>query len=277
MVATRWTLAVVLAATAVSASTDELQFIARLLKRQDPGTPAYNCHDNCGQAIIQGRNSADVCNDEIFLTDYKNCLQCSGPDNQDIWQYYGTTLTKDASPCGLSTTPLSGTQPDVGEAIPAGSSSTSSTASEASSATSTTATEATSEESSSATATATATETPTATGSATSEATATASATATATATASATSGETSAEGTTESSTGYATASATGSVSVTGSASSAATTAYTPTGTGSVGGNGTATTSSGLVVVTNAANAISGSSVGFYGALALGALYAAAQ
>lgn len=48
MVATRWTLAAVLAATAVSASTDELQFIARLLKRQDPGTPAYNCHDNCG-------------------------------------------------------------------------------------------------------------------------------------------------------------------------------------------------------------------------------------
>ncbi|KAI1448091.1 hypothetical protein F5Y02DRAFT_334354 [Annulohypoxylon stygium] len=270
MVATRWTLAAVLAATAVSASTDELQFIARLLKRQDPGTPAYNCHDNCGQAIIQGRNSADVCNDEIFLTDYKNCLQCSGPDNQDIWQYYGTTLTKDASPCGLSTTPLSGTQPDVGAAIPAGSSSTSSTASEASSATSTTA-EATSEESSSATATAT--ETPTATGSATSEATATTSATASA----SATSGETSAEGATESSTGYATASATGSVSVTGSASSAATTAYTPTGTGSVGGNGTATTSSGLVVVTNAANAISGSSVGFYGALAFGALYAAVQ
>ncbi|KAI1454372.1 hypothetical protein F4805DRAFT_324456 [Annulohypoxylon moriforme] len=268
MVATRWTLAAVLAATAVSASTDELQFIARLLKRQEVGTPAYNCHDNCGQAIIQGRNSADVCNDEIFLADYKACLQCSGPDNQDIWQYYGTTLTKDASPCGLSTTPLSGTQPDVGAAIPAGSSTSSSTSAASSAASSTT--EAT-EASSTATASATETATATATSSATSEVSATS-----ATATASATSGETSAQGATESSTGYATASATGSTSATGS-SSAAVTSYTPTGTGSVGGNGTATTSSGLVVVTNGANAISGSPVGFYGALALGALYAAAQ
>ncbi|KAI2471196.1 hypothetical protein F4781DRAFT_127896 [Annulohypoxylon bovei var. microspora] len=250
MVATRWTLAAVLAATAVSASTDELQFIARLLKRQDVGTPAYNCHDNCGQAIIQGRSSDDVCNDEIFLTDYKACLQCSGPDNQDIWQYYGTTLTKDASACGLSTTPLSGTQPDVGAATPAGSSTSSST--QATSAATSAASEASS----------TVTETPTATASATSEATATVSAT----------SGETSAQGATESST----ASATGSASAT-SVPNSATTSYTPTGTSSVSGNGTATTSSGLVIVTSAANAVSGSPVGFYGALALGALYAAVQ
>ncbi|KAI1208704.1 uncharacterized protein F4807DRAFT_130399 [Annulohypoxylon truncatum] len=239
MVALRWTVAAVLTATAVSASTDELQFIARLLKRQEVGSAAYNCHDNCGQAIIEGRSSDDVCNDEIFLTDYKACLQCSGPDNQDIWQYYGTTLTKDASACGLSTTPLSGSQPDVGAAIPAGGSTSSATS---------TATEASS------------TETPTATSSATSEATTAATSTAT--------SGETSAQGTT--------ASATVSASVT-SASSPVTTTYTPTGTGSASGNGTATTSSGLVVVTSAANANAGSSVGFYGALALGALYAAAQ
>lgn len=38
-----------LAATAVHASAiDSDEIFAVLLKRQDPGTPAYNCHDNCG-------------------------------------------------------------------------------------------------------------------------------------------------------------------------------------------------------------------------------------
>lgn len=101
-----------------------------------------------GQAIIQARNSDDVCTDDIFLTDYQNCLQCSGPDNVDIWRYYGGTLTTAASSCGLSTTPLSGEQPDVGPAIPAGGSDDTTTSEEAtSSATSapTTATTATEE------------------------------------------------------------------------------------------------------------------------------------
>ncbi|KAI1382295.1 hypothetical protein F4677DRAFT_440095 [Hypoxylon crocopeplum] len=268
MVAARWALGAIVAATAVSASTDELQFLARLLKRQEPGSPSYNCHDNCGQAIIQGRTSSDVCNDEIFLADYQACLQCAGPDNQDIWQYYGTTLTRDATPCGLSTSPLSGTQPDVGPAVPASTAattvaqSTSSTAaptSEASSTETTTTTEAstTSEVS---------TEEPGTTSS-------------TAEVTASATASETSTPAASESTTGYATASATESASVTSAPYSSASITYAPTGTGSGSGsgNGTATTSSGIVVVTNAANAISGSPVGFYGALALGALYAVAQ
>lgn len=38
-----------LAATAVQASAiDGDEVFAVLLKRQEPGTPAYNCHDNCG-------------------------------------------------------------------------------------------------------------------------------------------------------------------------------------------------------------------------------------
>lgn len=38
-----------LAATAVQASAiDSDEVFAVLLKRQEPGTPAYNCHDNCG-------------------------------------------------------------------------------------------------------------------------------------------------------------------------------------------------------------------------------------
>ncbi|KAI1768331.1 hypothetical protein GGR53DRAFT_462584 [Hypoxylon sp. FL1150] len=56
-----------------------------------------------GQAITQGRTSSD-------------------------WKYYGGTLATDAKPCGLSTTPLSGTQPNVGPATPAGSAATCSSA-----------------------------------------------------------------------------------------------------------------------------------------------------
>ncbi|KAI1485755.1 hypothetical protein F5X96DRAFT_658238 [Biscogniauxia mediterranea] len=130
MIPSSWLAGLVAAATVVSASTDELQFFSRLLKRQEPGTAAYNCHDNCGQAIIQARGSADVCNDETFLTDYQNCLQCSGPDNENIWRYYGNTLSNTGEQCGLSTEPLSGEQPDVGAAIPAGTSSITSSSDE---------------------------------------------------------------------------------------------------------------------------------------------------
>ncbi|KAI1407863.1 hypothetical protein F5Y13DRAFT_205664 [Hypoxylon sp. FL1857] len=264
MITVRWALGAIIAATAVSASTDELQLFARLLKRQEPGSPAYNCHDNCGQAIIQGRNSADVCHDDTFLTDYKACLQCAGPDNQDIWQYYGATLTRDATPCGLSTTPLSGKQPDVGPAIPASSGSSSATQSTASATSS--ATEPPSSESS-----ATATETSTA-GESSSEGTSAPSSTAEVTGPS--TSSETSGPVGTGSSSGHATAPATESASGT----TAVSTSFTPTGTGSASGsgNGTAPTSSGVVVVNNAGK-ISGSSFGFYGALALGAFYAVTQ
>ncbi|OTA88147.1 hypothetical protein M434DRAFT_15098 [Hypoxylon sp. CO27-5] len=265
MITVRWALGAILAASAVSASADELQLFARLLKRQEPGSPSYNCHDNCGQAIIQGRNSADVCHDDIFLTDYKACLQCAGPDNQDIWQYYGNSLTRTATPCGLSTTPLSGKQPDVGPAIPATSSSSSSTPQSTPSATSSP-TEAPSSETS-----ATVTETSAVSEPSSGETSAPSS---TLEATAPSTASQTSAPVGTGASSGSATVPATES----GSATSAVSTSFTPTGTGSTSGsgNGTAPTSSGVVVVNNAGK-LSGSSLGFYGALALGAFYAVAQ
>ncbi|KAI0012111.1 hypothetical protein F4779DRAFT_569426 [Xylariaceae sp. FL0662B] len=115
-----WALCLAVVVKAVSASTEESQFFLHLLRRQAPGSPAFNCHDNCGQAVIASKKSDDVCNDNAFLTDYKNCLQCSGPDNEDIWKWYGNTLTKAAEPCGLSTTPLCGDQPDVGPAVAVG-------------------------------------------------------------------------------------------------------------------------------------------------------------
>lgn len=74
-----------------------------------------------GQAILEsGYDSSDVlCSDSVFLTDYTNCLECAGTDNEDIWKYYGSSLTSAAAECGLATTPLSGTQASVGTAEPA--------------------------------------------------------------------------------------------------------------------------------------------------------------
>ncbi|KAK7534210.1 uncharacterized protein J3D65DRAFT_669886 [Phyllosticta citribraziliensis] len=88
-------------------------------KRQDNDTANYNCHDNCGEAILLVKAGCNVCTDEAFLNDYKNCLQCAGSDNQDIWQYYGPSLTSAAANCSLATTPLTGSQATVASATPA--------------------------------------------------------------------------------------------------------------------------------------------------------------
>lgn len=77
------------------------------------------CRGFVGEAILEFTNCGSVCNDTTFVTDYNNCLQCSGPDNEDIWQYYGSELNATAAACGFSTTPLSGTQDDVDAAITA--------------------------------------------------------------------------------------------------------------------------------------------------------------
>lgn len=76
---------------------------------REVGTASYNCHDNCGQAMLEVENG-DVCDDSIFLTDYAACLSCSGSDNLDIWKYYGPQLASAAAACGLETTPVAGAQ-----------------------------------------------------------------------------------------------------------------------------------------------------------------------
>ncbi|KAH6670489.1 hypothetical protein B0J14DRAFT_485723 [Halenospora varia] len=122
----------------VSASAVAEDWPVALLKRQEPGTNAYNCHDNCGQAII-GSRSTGYCTNPAFLSNYANCLVCAGPDNVNIWTMYGTTLTRAATSCGgLSTTPLSGKQPDVPTATPAAGGSVTPSSSSSSSAASST-------------------------------------------------------------------------------------------------------------------------------------------
>ncbi|KAI0465658.1 hypothetical protein F4859DRAFT_500116 [Xylaria cf. heliscus] len=110
----KWALGATIAAQGAIATTDQLSLFATLLRRQEPGSPAYICHEDCGQAILAARASKDVCSDDDFLTNYDACLKCSGPDNIDIWKIYGGTLSGFGESCGLSTTPVSGDSADTG-------------------------------------------------------------------------------------------------------------------------------------------------------------------
>ncbi|KAL1595649.1 hypothetical protein SLS60_009338 [Paraconiothyrium brasiliense] len=138
MFTSRIVIAGFIAASTASMIIEEQQFAA-LLKRQAPGSPEYACHDNCGTAITVSKAGGDYCTEEVFLYDYKNCLQCAGPDNVDIWKYYGGSLSTAAGKCdGLDTEPKSGKQDDVGDAKHPGDSTGASSAASSSTPTSTT-------------------------------------------------------------------------------------------------------------------------------------------
>ncbi|KAI1360581.1 hypothetical protein F5Y08DRAFT_343560 [Xylaria arbuscula] len=94
------------AAQCVTAKIDNNRFVLTdLINRQEPGSATYGCHEACGGAITQSRASDDPCDDKVFLNDYSACLECAGPDNEDIWKYYGETLSSVAEICGLRTSP----------------------------------------------------------------------------------------------------------------------------------------------------------------------------
>lgn len=131
MLSLRYLTALVTLLTIALASTFEEDWTTSLLRRQEPGTPAYDCHLNCGTAITIGREATDRCTNSTFLTDYETCLECAGPSNQDIWQLYGHTLSGYGESCGLSTTPVSNTSATTTSAsslTPASPSTTGSTA-----------------------------------------------------------------------------------------------------------------------------------------------------
>ncbi|KAJ3575588.1 hypothetical protein NPX13_g3977 [Xylaria arbuscula] len=128
----------VVAAQFITATIDNKRLVLTdLINRQEPGSATYSCHEACGKhcrhplphisrhktspsltsfndatggAITQSRASDDPCNDEVFLNDYSACLECAGPDNEDIWKYYGETLSSVAEICGLRTSPEGGSE-----------------------------------------------------------------------------------------------------------------------------------------------------------------------
>ncbi|KAJ6150415.1 hypothetical protein N7471_001614 [Penicillium samsonianum] len=91
------------ACAVISASAFEFPDFVPLHKRQDPGTPAYECHANCGGVITAGRSDG-YCDTDNFKTELTDCLNCAV--EFDIWKYYGGSVSKAATACGLDATPV---------------------------------------------------------------------------------------------------------------------------------------------------------------------------
>ena len=84
-----------------------------------PSLLEHNLTIETGAVITSARSLQGdaLCDNKAFQTNYANCLQCAGPDNEDIWKYYGNSAGAAGTRCGLSTTPLSGEQDDVPAAV----------------------------------------------------------------------------------------------------------------------------------------------------------------
>ncbi|PLB51348.1 hypothetical protein P170DRAFT_355024 [Aspergillus steynii IBT 23096] len=87
----------------ISASAFDYPEFVPLHRRQEPGTPAYECHANCGGVITSSR-SDDFCDSSTFKSQLSECLKCA--NEFDIWKYYGSSVSKAAESCGLDSTPV---------------------------------------------------------------------------------------------------------------------------------------------------------------------------
>ncbi|OCT48983.1 hypothetical protein CLCR_05102 [Cladophialophora carrionii] len=96
----------------VSASSGPSVF-SSLLRRQEPGTPQYDCHANCGNVIVAGRTEG-YCDTANFTTSLDACLGCAL--EFDIWQYYGDSVAEAATACGLDATPAPANATDTATA-----------------------------------------------------------------------------------------------------------------------------------------------------------------
>ncbi|CAG9953718.1 unnamed protein product [Clonostachys rosea f. rosea IK726] len=76
--------------------------VPALERRQEPGTPRYQCHEDCGLLITLGRQDG-YCNNSEWNERYGRCMICA--NTFGIWEYYGNSVTKAAKGCGLSPTP----------------------------------------------------------------------------------------------------------------------------------------------------------------------------
>ncbi|KAF5246870.1 hypothetical protein FAUST_1055 [Fusarium austroamericanum] len=74
-----------------------------LVKRQQPGTPQYACHEDCGLLITLARENKDFCDSQEWNEHYDKCMECA--ETYGIWKYYGSGVSKVAGQCDLSPTP----------------------------------------------------------------------------------------------------------------------------------------------------------------------------
>ncbi|WZH39172.1 hypothetical protein QYS62_000080 [Fusarium acuminatum] len=73
-----------------------------LVKRQQPGTPQYACHEDCGLLITLAREKG-FCDSDEWNERYDRCMACA--NTYGIWKYYGEGVKKAAEQCDLSPSP----------------------------------------------------------------------------------------------------------------------------------------------------------------------------
>ncbi|KAI1064852.1 hypothetical protein LB507_001209 [Fusarium sp. FIESC RH6] len=74
-----------------------------LVKRQQPGTPQYACHEDCGLLITIAREEKDFCESDEWTGHYDKCMECA--NTYGIWKYYGEGISRAAKQCDLSPSP----------------------------------------------------------------------------------------------------------------------------------------------------------------------------
>ncbi|KAJ5984318.1 hypothetical protein N7481_006417 [Penicillium waksmanii] len=74
-----------------------------LFSRQEPGSPNYNCHEDCGLITAYWHKGGDYCDTADFKTRLSNCLKCAL--TQDVWKYYGEDVKNAANECHVDATP----------------------------------------------------------------------------------------------------------------------------------------------------------------------------
>lgn len=91
-----------------------------LVKRQQPGTPQYACHEDCGKytmvlstcvitnkfrlgLLITLARETGFCDSDEWNERYGRCMECA--NTYGIWKYYGEGVEKAAEQCNLSPSP----------------------------------------------------------------------------------------------------------------------------------------------------------------------------
>ncbi|KAK1719512.1 hypothetical protein CaCOL14_001788 [Colletotrichum acutatum] len=109
--------------------------VVPLHARQVTSGAKYECHENCGYAIL-GAAEDGYCTNSTWTDYFEDCLQCA--NTFDIWQYYGDGVTEAADGCNLDATPVTASNSTTNATTTAGASSTASATGSSSSATSST-------------------------------------------------------------------------------------------------------------------------------------------
>ncbi|OHF04268.1 hypothetical protein CORC01_00607 [Colletotrichum orchidophilum] len=77
--------------------------VVPLHARQVTSGAKYECHENCGYAIL-GADQAGYCTNSTWTDYFEGCLKCANAFS--IWQYYGDGVTEAADGCDLDATPI---------------------------------------------------------------------------------------------------------------------------------------------------------------------------